>query len=61
MASKKKVRKKHVPRRPATTEPQQYAEFMRDVMDDVIRPVQLFESRGQGGALELDFDEEVDE
>jgi len=61
MATKKKVRKKHIPRRPATSEPAQYAEFMRDIMDAVIRPVQLVESRAQSGALELEFDEEVDE
>lgn len=60
MATKKKVKKKHVPRRPVSNDVEHYAEFMRDLMDGIVRAVQLYESRQQGGALELEFDEEED-
>jgi hypothetical protein len=60
MATKKKVKKKFVPRGKHLRDAEVYADFMRAFIEGTVKAVRLYESKKPNGDVELDFDEEVD-
>lgn len=60
MASKKKVKKKFVPKRKRATDAQVYAEFMAALIAGIANAVRLYEGKKPNGDVELEYDEEVD-